>query len=149
MADRFPLPAETGADEPDVDRPRPPVEARSIAKLLSFQRPRALRARPRSLANRLAKHKSGASSGRRQEVRAQPQKLRNALERPGRVEDDGARLRRGKPLLEVGEGERDPLHSHEIDALEAARAIERVPELLGLSPHLLATARRHPRLVLG
>src|SRR5436190_17813528 len=65
MADRFPLPAETGADEPDVDRPQPPVEAGSIAKLLSFQRPRALRARPRSLANRLAKHKSGASARRR------------------------------------------------------------------------------------
>jgi SAM-dependent methyltransferase len=27
--------------------------------------------------------------------------------------------------------------------LDAARALERVPELLGLSPHLLATARRH------
>ena len=26
--------------------------------------------------------------------------------------------------------------------LDAARAIERVPELLGLGPHLLATARR-------
>jgi hypothetical protein len=26
--------------------------------------------------------------------------------------------------------------------LDAARALERVPELLGLSPHLLATARR-------
>lgn len=33
--------------------------------------------------------------------------------------------------------------------LDAARALERVPELLGLSPHLLATARRHPRFVLG
>lgn len=32
--------------------------------------------------------------------------------------------------------------------LDAARAIERIPELLGLSPHLIATARR-PRLVLG
>jgi hypothetical protein len=29
-----------------------------------------------------------------------------------------------------------------------ARGIERIPELLGLSPHLLATARRH-RFVLG
>jgi SAM-dependent methyltransferase len=27
--------------------------------------------------------------------------------------------------------------------LDAARALERIPELLGLSPHLLATARRH------
>ena len=27
--------------------------------------------------------------------------------------------------------------------LDSARAIERIPELLGLSPHLLATARRH------
>ena len=26
--------------------------------------------------------------------------------------------------------------------LDAARALERIPELLGLSPHLLATARR-------
>jgi SAM-dependent methyltransferase len=33
--------------------------------------------------------------------------------------------------------------------LDAARALERVPELLGLSPHLLATARRHPRFVHG
>jgi SAM-dependent methyltransferase len=33
--------------------------------------------------------------------------------------------------------------------LDAARALERVPELLGLSPHLLATARRHHRFVLG
>jgi SAM-dependent methyltransferase len=32
--------------------------------------------------------------------------------------------------------------------LEATRAVERIPELLGLSPHLLATARR-PRFVLG
>ena len=39
---QVPLPAETGADEPDVNRPRPPVETRSIAKLLSFQRPHAL-----------------------------------------------------------------------------------------------------------
>lgn len=31
--------------------------------------------------------------------------------------------------------------------LDAARSLERIPELLGLSPHLLATARR-PRLVL-
>jgi SAM-dependent methyltransferase len=30
--------------------------------------------------------------------------------------------------------------------LDAARALERVPELLGLSPHLLATARRAPVL---
>lgn len=29
--------------------------------------------------------------------------------------------------------------------VDAARAIERVPELLGLSPHLLATARQSPR----
>jgi hypothetical protein len=29
-------------------------------------------------------------------------------------------------------------------ALDTARAIERVPELLGLSPHLIATARRSP-----
>jgi hypothetical protein len=28
--------------------------------------------------------------------------------------------------------------------LDTARAIERVPELLGLSPHLIATARRSP-----
>ncbi len=28
--------------------------------------------------------------------------------------------------------------------LDAARALERVPELLGLSPHILATARRPP-----
>jgi len=28
--------------------------------------------------------------------------------------------------------------------LEAARALESVPELLGMSPHLLATARRPP-----
>jgi hypothetical protein len=28
--------------------------------------------------------------------------------------------------------------------LDTARAIERVPELLGLSPHLIATARRPP-----
>jgi hypothetical protein len=28
--------------------------------------------------------------------------------------------------------------------LDAGRAIERVPELLGLGPHLLATARRPP-----
>ena len=33
--------------------------------------------------------------------------------------------------------------------LDAARALERIPELLGLSPHLLATARRQPRFVLG
>lgn len=33
--------------------------------------------------------------------------------------------------------------------LDAARVLERIPELLGLSPHLLATARRHPRFVLG
>ena len=32
--------------------------------------------------------------------------------------------------------------------LDAARALERIPELLGLSPHLLATARRS-QLVLG
>jgi hypothetical protein len=87
MADRFPLPAEAGADEPDVNRPRPPVETGSIAKLLSFQRPRASRARPRSLANRLPKHKSGASGGG-QEVRAQAQELRNSLQRPGGVEHD-------------------------------------------------------------
>jgi hypothetical protein len=31
---------------------------------------------------------------------------------------------------------------------DAARALERIPELLGLSPHLLATARRS-QLVLG
>ena len=33
--------------------------------------------------------------------------------------------------------------------LEAARAIERVPELLGLSPHLLCTARRPAQLIYG
>ena len=49
-------------------------------------------ARPRSLANRLAKHKSVVSPGRRQEVRAEPQKLRNPLERPSGVEHDGPRL---------------------------------------------------------
>jgi hypothetical protein len=27
--------------------------------------------------------------------------------------------------------------------LDAARAIERIPELLGVSPHFLATARHH------
>jgi SAM-dependent methyltransferase len=31
--------------------------------------------------------------------------------------------------------------------LDTARAIERVPELLGLSPHLIATARRSPKRV--
>ena len=33
--------------------------------------------------------------------------------------------------------------------LDAARAIERVPELLGLSPHLLCTARRPAQLIYG
>src|SRR6476646_10720541 len=113
-ADRFPLPAETGADEPDVDRPQPPVGAGPIAKLLSFQRPRALRARPRSLANRLAKHKSGASP-RGEEVRAQPQQLGHALERPGRVEHHRAGLRRGEPILEICQGKGNPLHADQVD----------------------------------
>ena len=33
--------------------------------------------------------------------------------------------------------------------IDAARAIERVPELLGLSPHLLCTARRPAQLIYG
>jgi hypothetical protein len=109
MAGRYPLPVETGADEPDVNRPRPPVEARSIAKLLSFQRPRASRARPRSLAHRLPKHKSGPSGGR-QEVRAEPPELGNSLQRAGGVEHGLPLGRVGKPLSEIGEGKRDPLH---------------------------------------
>jgi hypothetical protein len=29
--------------------------------------------------------------------------------------------------------------------LESARAVERVPELMGIGPHLMVTARRRPR----
>jgi len=117
-------PAETGADEPDVNRPRPPVGTGSIAKLLSFQRPRASRARPRSLANRIAKHKSVASRSR-QEVRAQPQKLGNPLQRPGRVEHDIPERRLEKPLLDAPFGRRaDDVEVRGIPALPTASALE-------------------------
>jgi hypothetical protein len=43
-------------------------------------------------------------------------------------------------LDDLGERLADPRARSVV--LDTARALERVPELLGLSPHLLATARR-------
>ena len=42
-------------------------------------------------------------------------------------------------LADLGERLADPVDREVV--LEAARAVQRVPELLGLSPHLLAVAR--------
>lgn len=44
-------------------------------------------------------------------------------------------------LSDLGERLQEPAQREIV--VDAARALERIPELLGLSPHLLATARRH------
>jgi SAM-dependent methyltransferase len=50
----------------------------------------------------------------------------------------------GLPLAETDMASRVSDHTAWDVLLDAARAIERVPELLGLSPHLIATATRVP-----
>ena len=73
-----------------------------------------------------------------------PQQLRAELSGAGfRVLDLVAVEGMGFVLHDLGQRLADPLDR--VVVLDAARATERVPELLGIGPHLLATAVRPER----
>jgi len=69
-----------------------------------------------------------------------PEQLREEVEQAGLVVEDLVGLEGlAFALADLAERLADP-HGREV-VLDCARAVERVPELLGLSPHLLAVAR--------
>ncbi|HET7170940.1 MAG TPA: hypothetical protein VFI18_04835 [Gaiellales bacterium] len=75
-----------------------------------------------------------------------PDELREEVEAAGLELTDLSAWRGSRSLADLEQRLASPESRETV--LGAARAVERVPELLGLSPHLLAAARR-PRLVLG